>query len=268
MNLKTLTNKIIWITGASSGIGEALAYALAGEGSKLVLSSRNEAELLRVKNNCKTSSNDILLLPFDLQETSGAGELAKKVIEKFGRIDILINNGGISQRSYTIDTSTEIDRKIMEVNFFGTIALAKAVLPYMIKEKSGHIVVVSSIAGKFGFYLRSAYSAAKHALHGFFESLRMEVHKNNIQVLIVCPEKVKTNISLNALTAKGTPHGIMDKSHEQGVSAEECAHQIIKAIKNNKEEIYIGHFNGQLALFIKRIFPGLFSKLIRKQKQE
>ena len=266
--MKGIINKVIWITGASSGIGEALAYVLAGEGNKLVLSSRNEAELLRVKNNCNVGSDNILLLPFDLQETSGSGELAKKVIEKFGRIDILINNGGVSQRSYTIDTPITIDRKIMEVNFFGTVALTKTVLPYMVKQKSGHIVVISSISGKFGFYLRSAYSAAKHALYGFFESLRMEVNKDSIQILIVCPGKVKTNISLNALTASGTQHGIMDKSQEQGVGVEECAQQIIQAIKNNKEEIYIGHFNGRLALWMKRIFPSLFSKMIKKQKAE
>ena len=245
-----------------------MAYALATEGSQLILSSRSEPELLRVKNNCKISEDNILLLSFDLQEISNVNELAKKAIEKFSRIDILINNGGISQRSYATETPLEIDRKIMEVNFFGAVALTKAVLPYMVKQKSGRIVVVSSISGKFGFYLRSGYSAAKHALHGFFESLRMEVAKDNIQVLLVCPGKVKTNISLNALTASGKQHGIMDRSQEQGVSAEACAYQIIQAIKNNKEEIYIGHFNGRLALFVKRIFPGLFSKIIRRQKQE
>ena len=265
--MNQLRGKSIWITGASSGIGEALAYAFAAEGCSLILSSRREDELLRVKKNCKLSEETILILPFDLADTSKINELAKKAIEKLGRIDMLVNNGGVSQRSYTNETPLENDRKIMEINFFGTVAVTKSVLPYMLKQQNGHIIVMSSVAGKFGFYLRSAYSAAKHALHGFFESLRMEVYNDNIKVLIVCPGKVRTNISLNALTPTGT-HGKMDKSQEQGVSVEDCAAQIISAIKSNKQEIYIGDLKGRLALFVKRIFPTVFSKIIRKQEIE
>jgi short-subunit dehydrogenase len=265
--MSTFANKVVWITGASSGIGEALANAFALEGSKLVLSSRRKEELERVKTELKLSDEQILILPIDLTDTSKANEYTQQVISKFGRIDILINNGGISQRALTKDTPLDIDRKIMEVNFFGTIALTKSVLPVMLKQKSGHIIAMSSIAGKFGFYFRSAYSASKHALHGFFESLRMEIYKDNVQVMIVCPGKIKTNISINAVTGDGGTHNKMDESQANGVSAEECAKQILKGIKNNTEELFIGGKELR-AVWVKRFFPKLFSKLIRKQKPE
>ncbi len=265
--MSEIKNKIVWITGASSGIGEALTLAFAKEGAKLILSARRIDELQRVKNSLNLSDADVFILPLDLANTAKIDELTQRVVSKFGKIDMLINNGGISQRSLTKDTASEIDRKIMEVNFFGTIALTKSVLPIMLKQKSGHIVTISSIAGKFGFYFRSTYSASKHALHGFFESLRMEIFNDNIKVLLVCPGKIKTNISLNALSGDGLKHNKMDTSTDNGISAEECANQIIKAIKNNKEEIFIGGKELR-AILVKRFFPTLFSKLIRKQKAE
>lgn len=265
--MSTFANKVVWITGASSGIGEALAHEFAKHNSKLVLSSRRKEELERVKTTLKLDDDRVLILPIDLADTSKANEYAQEVISKFGRIDILINNGGISQRSLTKDTPIEIDRKIMEVNFFGTIALTKSVLPIMLLQKNGHIVAMSSIAGKFGFYFRSAYSASKHALHGFFESLRMEIYKDNVNVMIVCPGKIKTNISINAIKGDGSTHNKMDESQAKGVSAEECAKQILKGLENNTEELFIGgkELRGVL---VKRLFPKLFSKLIRKQKPE
>jgi len=263
----TFKNKVIWITGASSGIGEALAAAFASEGAKLVLSARRREELERVKETLKLNDENAFILPLDLADTSKAEELTTLVIARFGRIDILVSNGGISQRALTKDTSMETDRRIMEVNFFGTIALTKSVLPHLLKQKSGHIVAMSSIAGKFGFYFRSSYSASKHALHGFFESLRMEIYKDNVNVLIVCPGKIKTNISLNAVTGDGKKFNKMDESTEQGLSAKECAAQILKAIATNKEEVFIGGKELR-AVWVKRLFPKLFSKMIRKQKPE
>ncbi len=258
---------VIWITGASSGIGEALAKAFALEGAKLILSARRAEELERVKKTLHLPDSQVLILPLDLSDTSGIDELTEKVIATFGKIDILVNNGGISQRSLTLDTPLEIDRKIMEINFFGTIAITKSVLPYMIRQKSGHIVVMSSIAGKFGFFFRSAYSASKHALHGYFEALRMEIFNDGVKVLLVCPGKIKTNISINAITGTGGKHDKMDESQGKGLSAEECARQILNGIKNNKDELFIGGKELR-AIWVKRFFPGLFSKLIRKQKPE
>lgn len=263
----TFTDKVIWITGASSGIGEALAKAFASQGAKLVLSARREGELQRVKDALNVADANVLILPLNLSDTSETASLTEQVIATFGRIDILVNNGGISQRSYTKDTPLDIDRKIMEINFFGTVALTKSVLPIMLKQQSGHIVTTSSIAGKFGFYFRSAYAASKHALHGFFESLRMEIYKDNINVLLVCPGKIQTNISLNAVTGDGSTHGKMDESTDKGLSAEACAQQILDGIKNNKEEIFVGGKELR-AVWVKRLFPKLFSRLIRKQNPE
>ena len=265
--MSTNKNKVVWITGASSGIGEALALAFASEGAKLILSARRMDELQRVKQSLNLPDSDVLILPLDLSDMSKTNELTQKVIAIYGKIDILINNGGISQRSLTLETPLEIDRKIMEINFFGTIALTKSVLPYMIKQKSGHIIIMSSIAGKFGFYFRSAYSASKHALHGFFEALRMELFNDNIKVLIVCPGKIKTDISINAITGNGGTHNKMDDSQAKGLSAEECARQILNGVRNNKDELFIGGKELK-AIWVKRFFPSLFTKLIRKQKPE
>lgn len=257
-------DKVVWITGASSGIGEALAYEFAKCGARLILSARREEELNRVGKATQLPPLDLMILPFDLSNTSGASALAAQVINKFGRIDVLVNNGGFSQRSEAIATSQELDRQLMEVNYFSAINLTKAVLPYMKRQKSGQLVVISSIAGKFGFYLRSSYSAAKHALHGFFESLRLETETLGIKTLIVCPGKIKTNISLNALTSGGGKHNEMDPSHEHAMSAEDCAKEIIQGILKNKEEIFIGG-KEILMVKIKRFFPKLFGRLIRKQ---
>lgn len=260
-------NKVVWITGASSGIGEALAIAFAKAGAKIVLSARREEELERVKKLLKSAEENVLILPMDLSDTTKVNAHTQQVIHQFGRIDVLVNNGGISQRSLVKDTPLEIDRKIMEVNFFGTIALTKSVLPFFLKQQSGQIIVISSISGKFGFFFRSAYSASKHALHGFFESLRMEVDKDHVKILMVCPGKIRTNISMNAVTKTGEKHNKMDTGQEKGLSADVCASQILKGIEKGKEEIFIGGKELR-AIWIKRFFPGLFSKLIKKQKAE
>jgi dehydrogenase/reductase SDR family protein 7B len=257
-------DKVIWITGASSGIGEALALEFAKREARLILSARREEELKRVAALTKLPDLDLMILSFDLSDTSKASGLAAQVMNKFGRIDILINNGGQSQRAEALSTDEKTERCLFEINYFSTVNLSKAVLPYMLKNKAGHIVVISSIAGKFGFYLRSSYSAAKHALHGYFESLRLETENKGIKVLIVCPGKIRTNISVNATSADGKIHGKMDESHENAISAEECAKQIISGITSNKEEIFIGGREIK-AVKLKSYFPGWFRRMIRKQ---
>ena len=265
----SLNGKRIWITGASSGIGEALAYACRAEGAALILSARRMAELERVASQLARidSTAAITLQVLDVSDTNAIPAIVSGVIRETGGIDILINNAGISQRSYAVDTSLEVDRRIMEVNFFGTVALTKAVLPDMLARKSGMIIVISSISGKFGFYLRSAYSASKHALHGFFESLRMEIWKEGVRVMLVCPGKIRTNISLNALKADGSAHQTMDEAQASGESAEALAARILRGIRHQEEEVFFGGPEMK-AVWIKRFFPRLFSKLIRKQKPE
>lgn len=257
-------NAIVWITGASSGIGEETAKQLNAAGAKVILSARNFEALQTVQKNLKYPEQSVIIC-IDLEDTSGIPALAKQIIDKYGRIDFLINNGGLSQRGEAAETPLEVDRKIMEINYFGNIAMTKAVLPYMRAQKSGHIVVTSSIAGKFGFFLRSAYSASKHALQGFYESLLLEEEKNNIKVTLVYPGKINTDISKSALTSEGKAHGVMDHNQETGMPVEECVRRMLKAVKKNKKSILIG--NKEIwAVHIKRFWPALFWKIIRKQK--
>lgn len=256
------TNKVVWITGASSGIGEAVVQLLDQQGAKIILSARNTDKLSAILNDLQGKEHSVLAL--DLEQSGNFPELAKQVIDKYGRIDVLINNGGLSQRSEAAETDLEIDRRIMEINYFGNIALTKAVLPYFQKQNSGQILVISSIAGKFGFFLRSAYSASKHALHGFYESLMLEEEKNNLKVTIACPGKINTPISTNALNAEGNKHGVMDHNQETGMPAEECANQLLKALEQNKKEVLIGNKEIK-AVKLKRFFPKLFWKVIKKQ---
>ncbi len=264
VTMDKFSDRVVWITGASSGIGKALAVELARRGARIVLSSRKLDELNAVKKDLPRAESHFVL-PLDLGSGSSFNAETEQVVMQFKRIDYLFNCGGISQRSAAAETQLEVDRKIMEVNYFGTIALTKAVLPIMQKQRSGHIIVISSIAGKFGFFLRSAYSASKHALHGFFESLYLEEEKKNIKVTIACPGKINTNISLNALTGDGKAHDVMDHNQETGMSAEECARQILKAVEKGKIEVLIGNKEIK-AVTLKRFFPSLFWKVIRKQK--
>lgn len=259
-----MKNKVVWITGASSGIGEALVYAYDKTGAKLILSSRNRDELYRVKSNCKSPVN-VHVLPLDLENTTSLADKAEEALRIYGHIDILINSGGISQRSLALETTLQTEQRLMNVNFWGTVALSKAVLPTMIAKGGGKIVCISSLVGKFGTRFRSSYSASKHALHGYFDSLRSEVYDKNIQITLICPGFIKTNVTLNALTAEGNAYGIMDHEPDNRMSAEDCAKQIVTAINTNKEEIYIGGKEVKAILF-KRFFPLRFSKYLRTAK--
>jgi len=257
------TTSIIWITGASSGIGLALAQAYAQRGASIVLSARSTNKLEEIRQRLPHPEKH-LVLPLDLMDSSNFEEKVKQVVDQYGRIDVLINNGGVSQRGEASKTPLAIDRQIMEVNYFGAVALTKAVLPVMQKQQSGHIVAISSIAGKFGFYWRSAYAAAKHALQGFFEALYLEEAKNNISVTLVFPGKINTPISLSAINEKGEKHGEMDHNQETGMPADVCAKKIIRAIEKKKQEVLIGN-KEVIAVYIKRYCPWLFWKIIKKQ---
>lgn len=258
-----LTNKIVWVIGASSGIGEEIAIQAAQNGAKVVLSARNSEALKKVQAKLQNPESH-LIVPIDLENSTTFKSCVDQVIKKYNRIDYLFNNGGLSQRSTAADTLLSVDRRIMEINYFGNIALTKAVLPHLIKQQSGHIIVISSIAGKFGFFLRSAYSASKHALVGFYESLLLEEEVNNIHVTIAFPGKINTSISMHALNAKGEQHGVMDHNQATGMPVESCVKQLLIAVQKNKKEVLIGN-KEILAVKIKRFFPKLFWRIIRKQ---
>ncbi len=258
-------NKIVWITGASSGLGEAIAIELSKEKAKLVLSARRESELQRVKKECAKfiSEENILVLPLDVEKLADVNADVQKVISKFGRIDILINNAGVVQRSYVIDTPVELERKMFEINYFGAVVLTKAVLPFMRKQGSGNVLAVSSVMGKMGFPGRSTYSASKHALYGYFETLRIEEHKNGIKAHMITPGYIKTNVSLNAIKADGKIYGKMDKGQEKGMDPTIAARKVLNAIRRNKFETFFGG-NELLAITLKRLWPSLFYRLILK----
>lgn len=259
-----MKDKVIWITGASSGIGEALVYAYSELGAKLIISSRNRDELFRVKSGCKNKIH-VHVLSLDLENTTGLADKAEEAIRIFGKIDLLINSGGISQRGLALETDLAIEQRLMNVNFWGTVVLSKAVLPAMIANGGGQIVCVSSLVGKFGTKLRSAYAASKHALHGYFDSLRSELFDQGIHITIVCPGFIKTKVTLNALTSTGTPQGTMDSAQENGMSADQCASLIVNAIRLRKEEVYIGGKEVK-GVWLKRFFPLRFSKYLRTAK--
>ncbi len=251
------TGKTVWITGASSGIGEALAIAWSREGARVVLSARNAAELERVRGLCANPDHH-RVVPLDLADSEAIVNAAKSV----GEVDILVHSGGVSQRSLVAETPIAIDRAIMEINYFGTVALTKAVLPSMLARKSGHIVPISSVIGYVGIPTRSAYAASKHALHGFFDALRAENAKDGIRVTIVCPGYVRTKVSENALRADGTRHGQLDETHKKAMLPEQVAPKILDAVAKGKEEIRVGGIE-IWAILLKRFLPGVVSRVLR-----
>ena len=259
-------NKVVWITGASSGIGEATAYRFAQEGARLIVTAL-EADLLDgVVERCKAlGAPDAVALPFDLSQLDGLPALAEQAWQAFGRIDIFYNNAGISQRGPTVETEMGVIRKVMDIDFYAPVILTKSVLPRMIAQGGGQLAVTTSIAGCFGFPMRCAYSSAKHALYGFFETVQAENYKDNIRVTIVCPGRVRTNISLHALEKDGRQHGKMDAGQAGGITPEKAARKIVRAIYRCRREVLIGSTELTMA-YIKRFFPGLCARLARKVK--
>ena len=258
--------KTVWITGASSGIGEALVREFARLGADVVLSSRNIEKLDRLAKELAKQFNvktDVIQL--DLGDNSSVLKAVEEFKKRHHNIDILVNNAGISQRSLLIETPVEVDRKVLEINFFGTITLTKGILPVMIESGGGHIVVMSSVVGKFGITLRSAYSASKHALHGFFETLRCELSGRNIRVTIICAGRIHTNISVNAITKDGTLYNKMDEGQAKGLPPRIFARRVIKAIKRNRKEVATGG-KEILMIYIRRFLPWLYYILASRVK--
>lgn len=260
--MESLNGKTIWITGASSGIGEGLAYALSEKNCKLILSARNENELKRVQSNCNASAE---VLPFDLADFDNAQNHVAKAIAIFGKVDLLILNGGVSQRSLLAETDFSVDKKLIEVDYLGNVALAKAILPYFIQNKNGHFAVVTSLMGKFGSPYRSGYCGAKHALHGFFDVMRMEHQKDGVSVTMICPGFIRTNVAKNALTANGSKQIIDDEATKNGMPVQVFAGKMIRAIEKGKFEVYIGG-KETLGVLMKRFFPTLLHYFVMRSK--
>ena len=264
MATDSFAKKKVWIVGASSGIGEQLVYELNERGASLIISSRRESVLQEVKSKCpSSSSNRISILPLDMKDGTSFSEKTKQAWDFYNGIDLLICNAGISQRSGALETKESVEREIFEVNYFGTVALSKAVVSKMLDKKSGHIVVVSSIAGYVGTPLRSTYAASKHALHGYFDALRGELNESGIGITIACPGYVNTNISRNALMGDGSPQMSMDKRTSEGIDARVCAKEIVDAAAKNKVEVWPGGWE-TYAPYLRTLLPSLAAWIVAR----
>ena len=260
--MKINEDAVVWVTGASAGIGAACAKEANKKGATVILSARRLDALETVKAAC-VNPDKVHIVVLDLIKSEEMESKVDEALSKVGKINVLINNGGVSQRSYIKDTDLKVYRSMMEINFFGTIALTKALLPHFINNQSGHVATNTSLMGMFSSPKRSGYCASKHALHGFFDSLRAEHYDDNIKVTLICPGYVATDISMNALTADGSPQQTMDKTSARGLSATKCAQKMLSAIEKNKDEVYIGGKEIG-AIYLKRFAPWLLNIIVRK----
>jgi short-subunit dehydrogenase len=256
-------HKVVWITGASSGLGEAMAKLFNNYGANLILSSRNIDELKRVQSELLNIEAKSVIIPLDLRLYDTFEELTQKAVNAFGTIDILINNGGISQRSLAMDTPFSEELRLLEIDLVGTIALTKAVLPVIV-DKKGQVVVMSSVMGKINTKYRTSYAAAKHGLVGYFESLRLELADEGVNICLIMPGFIATNITKNSLGT--TPELIRTSQNNKGLSPEKFAVKALNAIYRRKGNVYIGGFKEGAAMIIKRISPALFDYFIKNQK--
>jgi dehydrogenase/reductase SDR family protein 7B len=254
--------KVVWITGASSGIGEALARKFADSGARLILSARREEELSRVAGLC-SKAESVAVLPLDLSKPELMSEAVRRALEITDNVDVMIHNGGVSQRAFASDTEYKVDDLLMRTNYLGPIALTKALLPSMRSRRQGHFIVVTSVLGKFGLPGRSGYCASKHALHGFFDTLRAELWRDGIKVTLVLPGFVRTNVSINALTGTGAALGKMEAGTAAGVRPDVCAKRIISAAAAGRPEVTVVQLKELAALYLSRFIPRLFMRAIR-----
>ena len=263
-------DKVIWVTGASGGFGEALCVALCqiARPEALLISARRKEELQRVKSKCLEllPSVKVELVPLDLEDTSALPDVADMAKTLFGRVDVLINNGGVGFRGLGQETSIEVDRRVMNIDFFGGVALVKALLPDWLQRHAGHVVQVSSVQGFFGLPGRTAYAAAKHAAVGFYDSLRAEVEDSGISVTTVCPGYIATCHSQNALRGEGVkyPEGHTSK----GVRPEILAPKVLAAVARKKRELVPAAFDARVARLLRTCCPNLLFWIMRRRARK
>ena len=258
-----LRDKVVWVTGASGGIGEQLALQAQAAGARVVITARRVSELQRVRA-AAADPERVAVLPADLMDAEALLALARQAQQCFGAVDVLVNNAGLSQRSLLRDTEMAVYRQLMELDYFVPVALTRELLPAMLERGGGHVVVISSVAGKIGVPLRSGYCAAKHALHGFYDAARAELHDQGLRFTIACPGFVQTDVSRNALSGSGAAHGELDEAIAKGISPQLCARKIWAAVAAEREELVIG--KEAYAVALKRLAPGLLSKILRRAK--
>ena len=266
MSKRSFKEKVCWIVGASSGIGESLAKELNRQGAICIISARHEENLRTVKSQCFNPDN-VKILKCDVEETDALPAIAEAAWRLHGNIDYVFLNAGMAVRDLIVNTQTPMIVKSMNTNFLGAAVIARTLLPHMIAQGTGHFVVTSSISGKYGFPKLSAYAASKHALHGFFESLRAEHDKDGIRVIMVIPGLVKTGISLHGLKGDGSSYGKMQESLKTGLSPEVCALRILKGVLKNKNEVIVGG-DERFTILLNRLFPSLMAFIIRNHPMQ
>eukprot|EP01041_Mallomonas_annulata_P001583 gene1583-3059_t len=280
LRLKPLLNldkyykgKTVWITGASSGIGEALANALSSHGANVIISARNESKLEAVAINCRqysTTGSKVIILPLDLENYTTFSDVcikAEELLKKEGLencIDILINNAGISSRGAAIHTDVAVLEKIMATNFYGPVELTRVVLPQMLARHQGAIAVISSVQGKIGLPYRTSYSASKHAVQGYFDGLRAELADQGVNVTVVSPGYVATSLSLNALNSDGSTYGRMDETTANGLNPTKVAEEVLLGIAKGSADVIIADTKTSLAIQIRTLFPEFMARYLRK----
>ncbi len=256
----TSEDKVVVVTGASSGIGLALVHEYAGRGAKVVAAARSVEKLQQIAHGIIAKGGDILVVETDVTSEKDCKNLIEKSIEKYGKIDILINNAGISMRALFEDLDLEVIRKLMDVNFWGTVYCSKYALKHLLQSK-GSLVGVSSIAGYKGLPGRTGYSASKFAMHGLLEVIRIENMKKGLHVLIACPGFTATNIRNTALSASGAQQGESPRDEEKMMSAEKVAIEIATAIEKRKHRLILTG-QGKLTVLLNKFFPKFIDKLV------
>jgi len=255
-------DKVVWITGASSGIGEALCYQFSELGADLIISARREDKLIEVNRKLPRNPGSAKILPIDLERLEELPKKTNTALSFYGKIDYLINNAGLSVKDFAMNTNLSIDQKLMNINYFGPMVLTKNLLPHFLQRNQGHIVVTSSLSGKYGVPKIASYAASKHALHGFYETLRSEIAGNNIPITIIIPGIIQTEITAHALTGSGEPFGKVERTFQTAYPVEKAAKKIIRAVLRKKEEAFVGGSEG-FTLYLNRLSPWLLRRFIR-----
>ena len=260
-----LQNKVVWITGASSGLGKALATECASKGAVLILSARRVEELEKVRLSLANPEQHISIT-VDITDENQVRHAYEEVLKAKGRIDWLINNAGLSQRALIAETTMQTERAIMEVDYFSQVFLTKTVLPTLLKQQSGRVIFISSVAGLLGVQYRVSFSVAKVAVLMGANSLRAEVADQGVGVSVVFPGFVKTNVSFNALNGEGKPQGHQDEVIENGLDADDFARQTVTALLSDEEFIVVSKAKEKLGVWVSRLSPKTLYKMIRKTK--
>lgn len=262
--MTTTTSPTVWVLGASSGIGKAVALAYAKKGASLVLSARRVNDLEQTQQECKAFTDHVWVEPLDLAESSSHQTVTKRVEEHLGHLDVLFHSGGITSRTEASEATMDVERRMMEVNYFGVISITKAAIP-MLEAAKGHVVVITSVAGKLGTQFRSSYAASKHALHGWFDSLRLEIEPKGMHVTLVCPGYIATPLTVHALTNDGSALGEMSDKQSKGMPADVFAAKLLKKLPSKPHEVIIGGTE-VMSIRLKRWAPALLHAILKRSK--